>query len=316
MRSAVQKWLLRALYGALVMLPIGAIANYAATVGSGTNFGSVVISGVHFASQLLCDATTANQCAAVSAAGAVKVDGSAVTQPVSLPTWAGGTLGAMANYGTSPGAVLVPGVNSFITNTPTVNQGTSPWVANVSTWAGGTLGGMANYGTSPGSVLVPGVNAFITNANANGQNTMANSAPIAIASNQSAIPTNPQAAGTGGCTAQTILSAASNNATVIGSAAAHTLCWVRWENSTTTLMDIRAYDTATAPAGGAPCNSATNVVMNDVAQSNATSPGGVANLGPFGQAFANGIVICITGANANNDNTNATTGLNLNIGFK
>lgn len=37
---------------------------------------------------------------------------------VSVPTWAGGTLGAMANYGTSPGAVLVPGVNAFITNIP------------------------------------------------------------------------------------------------------------------------------------------------------------------------------------------------------
>lgn len=36
---------------------------------------------------------------------------------VAVPTWAGGTLGAMANYGTSPGAVLVPGVNAFITNT-------------------------------------------------------------------------------------------------------------------------------------------------------------------------------------------------------
>ena len=30
-------------------------------------------------------------------------------------TWAGGTLGAMANYGTSPGAVLVPGVNASVT---------------------------------------------------------------------------------------------------------------------------------------------------------------------------------------------------------
>jgi hypothetical protein len=39
---------------------------------------------------------------------------------VSVPTWAGGTLGAMANYGTSPGAVLVPGVNAFITNVPHV----------------------------------------------------------------------------------------------------------------------------------------------------------------------------------------------------
>lgn len=39
------------------------------------------------------------------------------TQPVSVATWAGGTLGAMANYGTSPGAVLVPGANVFVTNT-------------------------------------------------------------------------------------------------------------------------------------------------------------------------------------------------------
>lgn len=38
----------------------------------------------------------------------------------SISTWAGGTLGAMAAYGTSPGAVLVPGVNAFITNSPTV----------------------------------------------------------------------------------------------------------------------------------------------------------------------------------------------------
>jgi len=65
-----------------------------------------------------------------------KVDGSAVTQPVSVASipshavtnagtfavqtngftsWAGGTLGAMANYGTSPGTVLVPGVNNFQT---------------------------------------------------------------------------------------------------------------------------------------------------------------------------------------------------------
>lgn len=34
----------------------------------------------------------------------------------SITAWAGGTLGAMTNYGTSPSAVLVPGVNAFITN--------------------------------------------------------------------------------------------------------------------------------------------------------------------------------------------------------
>ena len=63
---------------------------------------------------------------------------------VAVPTWAGGTLGAMANYGTSPGAVLVPGVNAFITNTPPVSQSgtwtvqpgntanTTPWLASIS----------------------------------------------------------------------------------------------------------------------------------------------------------------------------------------
>ena len=35
----------------------------------------------------------------------------------SIVNWGGGVLGAMANYGTSPGAVLVPGVNAFVTNT-------------------------------------------------------------------------------------------------------------------------------------------------------------------------------------------------------
>ncbi len=60
-----------------------AIANYAVTQGSGTNFGSIVVSAVHYAQQLFCDPTTPSQCAAVSAGGAVKVDGSAATQPVS-----------------------------------------------------------------------------------------------------------------------------------------------------------------------------------------------------------------------------------------
>ena len=37
-----------------------------------------------------------------------------------IKNWAGTALGAPSNYGTSPGAVEVPGVNAFITNTPAV----------------------------------------------------------------------------------------------------------------------------------------------------------------------------------------------------
>lgn len=61
---------------------------------------------------------------------------------------------------------------------------------NMNQVAGSNLGSTAvvNYGSTPAAVAVPGVNAFVTNVNANGQNTMANSAPVVIASNQSAVP--------------------------------------------------------------------------------------------------------------------------------
>lgn len=94
------KHFFRITYLALVALLglTGAIAlgNYAVTVGSGTNFGSVIVGGVHYAQQFICDLTTPGQCATVSAAGAVKVDGSAVTQPVS------GTVTANVGTGTRP----------------------------------------------------------------------------------------------------------------------------------------------------------------------------------------------------------------------
>jgi hypothetical protein len=60
--------------GALVLGgAILAIANYAATQGSGTNFGSIVVSTVHYAQMLLCDPTTPSQCGAVSSTGRLAV---------------------------------------------------------------------------------------------------------------------------------------------------------------------------------------------------------------------------------------------------
>jgi hypothetical protein len=44
--------------------------------------------------------------------------------------WADTALGAPSNYGTSPGAVEVPGVNAFVTNSPTVKLNTTPSLAN------------------------------------------------------------------------------------------------------------------------------------------------------------------------------------------
>jgi hypothetical protein len=123
-----------------------------------------------------------------------------------------------------------------------------------------------------------------------------------------------QANTTGGCTAGHVLTAASNNSTSITNRAsgAAELCELSFLNTTTGVFDIRLYDVAAAPT----CSSATGVVANYIAVSSATSPGFSINLGPFGKAFTNGIGVCITGANADNDNTNAATGGNLNYAYK
>jgi hypothetical protein len=101
------------------------------------------------------------------------VSGTVTTTPpanasTNIVQWAGSNLGAMANYGTSPGAVLVPGVNAFITNTVGVSGTvTTTPPANASTnltqVAGTALGATAvtNFGTAPAAAAVPGVNASL-----------------------------------------------------------------------------------------------------------------------------------------------------------
>lgn len=115
---------------------------------------------------------------------------------------------------------------------------------------------------------------------------------------------------TGGCTPGHLLSAATNNSTNVKGSAG-TLCSLTIVNTTATLGDLRLYDSATAPT----CSSATGVVANFAIQSNATSPGMTVNLGPYGMKFSNGIGFCYTGANADNDNTNAATGANINYAW-
>lgn len=51
--------------------------------------------------------------------GVAKVDAAGLAYNA-ITNWGGTALGVMANYGTSPGAVLVPGVNAFVTNTVSV----------------------------------------------------------------------------------------------------------------------------------------------------------------------------------------------------
>lgn len=87
----------------------------------------------------------------------------------SISTWAGGTLGAMANYGTSPGAVLVPGENAFVTNTVASNitqvggSAISATAALFTQITDGTnaMGAMTNFGTTPTAVKALSANVSL-----------------------------------------------------------------------------------------------------------------------------------------------------------
>jgi hypothetical protein len=96
-----------------------AIANYAVTLGTGTNFGSIVVGGVHYAQQLLCDPTTPSQCQAVSAGGAARVDGSAVTQPISgtVTANAGTNLNTSALSTSANQSTEIASLATIVTNT-------------------------------------------------------------------------------------------------------------------------------------------------------------------------------------------------------
>ena len=131
-----------------------AIANYAVTQGTGTNFGSIVVGGtVHYAQQLLCDPTTPSQCVAVSAGGAAKVDGSAVTQPVS------GTV--TANAGTNLNTSALATSANQATQATKANQDTNSATTAHTCSTGGTseigcLGQIDDDVKGIGQVTIPG----------------------------------------------------------------------------------------------------------------------------------------------------------------
>lgn len=92
--------------------------------------------------------------------------GGSVTQGTSpwvdnITQWASVALGAPSNYGTSPGAVAVPGVNAFITNTiaATVAQGTAAnlnaTVVGTGTFATQLTGSTNNINNISGTVSLP-----------------------------------------------------------------------------------------------------------------------------------------------------------------
>lgn len=174
--------------------------NYSATAGSGLTFGAKLVTAVLYPQTVMCDPTTPAQCVAVNASGQITLANTSfavtnagtfpvqlsgatnninniagtITLPTgastsalqaTLTTWAGGILGAMANYGTSPGAVLVPGINAFVTNSNANGQATmansSPVViaSNQSSFPVTVAAGTAAIGSVFGPTAVGSANA-------------------------------------------------------------------------------------------------------------------------------------------------------------
>jgi hypothetical protein len=288
----------------LLKVPLPSWADLAATPGVGALIAYKLIGGANYVETLLCDSVVGvTQCAAVTAANAIKVDSSAVTQPVSQPTAA--NLNTTSRIQDSTGAALgsTGGSLNVAVQSGNISVTSSSLPAGASTSA---LQG-TNTATTAHTCSVAGFSEL----GCLGQIDDDVKGPIPAGTNQIGF-VGLQSNTTGGCTPGHYLSLATINSTNIKPSAG-TLCFLEIIQNTTTAADLRLYDSATAPT----CSSATGVVMNQGVQSNAVSPGSAPTLGPFGMNFANGISFCLTAYDGTDtNNVAATTGLQINYAFK
>jgi hypothetical protein len=152
-------------------------------------------------------------------------------------------------------------------------------------------------------------------ATASNQST-ANTSLATIATNSSSpIPAGTNSIGTlNSSTAYGLQSAASTNATSVKGSAG-TLTGMTLLNTTTTVYYLRMYNLASAPT----CSSSTGFVRSWPIPPASTSGlvGGVSpHLPVGGTAFATGIAFCLTGGGSSTDNTNAATGVYVNLDYQ
>jgi hypothetical protein len=287
--------------------------------------------------------------------------GGSVTQGTSpwvdnVTQWASGVLGAMANYGTSPGAVLVPGVNAFVTSgSITANAGTN---LNTSALALDTSVGTTNTDIGP-----PGATACATDTGSCSVNallqrvaqrltsilgstgvTMADGANVTQGAIADAAYT-----GSGNATVVAALKGIYAAATAALPAGTNTIGGTVPTPATTGGLSVYFVQPAAsdnhvvikagagqvykvsvtnnsatinylrlynATTGFNGCNSATNIVYQ-MAIPASTSGAGYSDSWETGIAFATGISICVTSGYATNDTTNATaSAMSVNVGYK
>lgn len=143
-----------------------------------------------------------------------------------------------------------------------------------------------------------------------GQKAMAASMAVALASDQSAVPTTPGAsAATGGIasTSRIVSAAASTNATSAKASAGRVYA-IQGYNAAATVRYLKLYNKASAPTVG------TDVPVKTLA----LPPGaGFAFDFPIGYSFATGIAYALTTGSADNDTGALTAGdiLGLNVDY-
>ena len=145
------------------------------------------------------------------------------------------------------------------------------------------------------------------------QQTMANSAPVAIASDQSPFPFAPGASATGGATPYHLpSSAASTNATSVKTAAG-TLYGIEAFNNAAYICYLKIFDKASAPTVGTDVPVKTIPIPPTVGG----ALGGVVRSYPVGIVLNNGLAFAITKAVADSDATAVSAGdVNLDLDYK
>jgi hypothetical protein len=233
-----------------------------------------------------------------------------------VTTWANGTLGAMADYGTSPGAVLVPGVNAFITNTPSVAQsgawtvggtgnftvvqptGTNLHVVCDSGCSGS--GGSATFGstfptTGTAVGMSQGGNMVAFTGTSDSLNTNVTNTSLTVAQ-ATAASLNATVVGTGTFAVQ--LSGSTNNINNIGGTISLPTGAATSANQSTEITSLGTIATNTSTLAGAVSAS---VLQNNVKQWDGTALGAPSNYGTAPGAVA------VIGVNAFVTNTPAVS---------
>lgn len=183
---------------------------------------------------------------------------------------------------------------------------------NMNKWGGNVITGTVNAVGTVGSGNVPTINEFIvgcvsTVCNSNGQATMANSSPVVIASNQSAVPVGPVSLGTSGGLTPKRLSALSTTVTGIKASAAGQLMMLQCGNTNASEEYVQLFDVATT--GGVTLGTTAPTLSVPIA---ATTTGGF-TLSITGLQFANGIQVAAT--TTATGSTAPATALDCNAAF-